>query len=189
MKNKTTHFHFHRTFFLVLCSLLVITITSKLKANAAQPGMWQAGGMANFSLHYPQDSAAFGKIQMQKELVSILLYKGFAVVKGEYWMRNDSDTSLQIRTGYPINASSEPRSRDKMEIWFDELYGLKVFTDGKETPLLKEEKIDNWYVWENNFPKGKTTKIEVYFLMDTNQASILQGYTKNYSNGFVYLLE
>ncbi|MFK7808257.1 MAG: hypothetical protein AB8F74_10695, partial [Saprospiraceae bacterium] len=47
----------------------------------------------------------------------------------------------------------------------------------------------NWYVWENNFPKGKTTKIEVYFLMDTNQASILQGYTKNYSNGFVYLLE
>jgi hypothetical protein len=177
MKNLTLSFLF--LFFLPIFTF----------GNVAQPGMWQAGGMGNFSLLYAQDSSAFQKIQMVDERVSVLLYPGFAVVKGEYWMHNDTDSTLTIKTGYPINSSAESRSRTLMQVSFEELYGLNVLVNNIETPLLKEQKSENWYVWNNTFPKEATTKIVVYFLMDTNQAQVLQGYTKDYSNGFVYLLE
>lgn len=174
---------------LTLSFLLLFFLQSFAFGNVAQPGMWQAGGMGNFSLLYAQDSAAFQKIQMVDERVSVLLYPGFAVVKGEYWMHNDTDSTLTIKTGYPINSSAESNSRTLMGIWFDELYGLKVLVNDTETPLLREQKNDNWYVWNNTFSKKATTKIVVYFLMNTNQAQVIQGYTKDYSNGFVYLLE
>ncbi|HSY61009.1 MAG TPA: hypothetical protein VK796_03990, partial [Cytophaga sp.] len=57
-------------------------------SNAAAPGIWQAGGAANFSLLYPEDSVLYSNIQMVKEKISIELYKGYAVVKGKYWMYN-----------------------------------------------------------------------------------------------------
>ena len=174
---------------LILSFLFLFFLQNLTLGNIAQPGMWQAGGMGNFSLLYAQDSAAFQKIQMIDERVSILLYPGFAVVKGEYWMKNDTDSTLTIKTGYPINSSSESRGRTLMQVQFEALYGLKVLVNNIETPLLQEQKNDNWYVWNNTFPKNATTKIVVYFLMDTNQAQVLQGYTKDYSNGFVYLLE
>ena len=126
---------------------------------------------------------------MKRERVSILLYPGFAIVKGEYWMQNDTDSTLTIKTGYPINSSAESNDHTLMQVSFEELYGLKVLVNDLETPLLQEQKDENWYVWNNTFIKKSTTKITVYFLMDTNQAQVLQGYTKDYSNGFVYLLE
>lgn len=174
---------------LTLSFLFFFFLQNLAFGNVAQPGMWQAGGMGNFSLLYAQDSVAFQKIQMVDERVSVLLHSGFAVVKGEYWMHNDTDSTLTIKTGYPINGFAESNSRTLMQVQFEELYGLKVLVNNIETPLLKEQKSDNWYVWNNTFPKNATTKIVVYFLMDTNQAQVLQGYTKDYSNGFVYLLE
>ncbi|MFK7771188.1 MAG: hypothetical protein AB8F94_03575 [Saprospiraceae bacterium] len=174
---------------LIISFLLLFFLQNFSFGNIAQPGMWQAGGMGNFSLLYAQDSSAFQKIQMVNERVSILLYPGFAVVKGEYWMHNDTDSTLTIKTGYPINSSSESRGRTLMQVQFEELYGLKVLVNNIETPLLTEQKDENWYIWNNTFPQKTTTKIVVYFLMDTNQAQVLQGYTKDYSNGFVYLLE
>ncbi|MFK8008782.1 MAG: hypothetical protein AB8H03_20650 [Saprospiraceae bacterium] len=174
---------------LISSLLLIFFLQNFTFGNIAQPGMWQAGGMGNFSLLYAQDSSAFQKIQMINERVSVLLHPGFAIVKGEYWMKNDTDSTLTIKTGYPINSSAESNSRTLMQISFDELYGLKVLVNDMETPLLKEQKDDNWYVWNNTFSKNATTKIVVYFLMNTNQAQVSQGYTKDYSNGFVYLLE
>ena len=73
-------------------------------SNAAQPGFWNAGGTGNFSLLYPEDSASYQKIQMVKELVAIQLYRGYAVVKGQYWMYNDTEEEVNIKVGYPLNA-------------------------------------------------------------------------------------
>ena len=172
-----------------LTSLLFLAFHFSTSANIAQPGMWQAGGMGNYALMFPEDSLGFQKIQMKKERVSILLHKGFAVVKGEYWMHNDTDQTVTIKTGYPINGFAEGENTKLVQAIFDELHGLKVLIDGKVTPLIKEQKMDDWYVWNNTFPKNSTTKIEVYFLMDTNQARVRKGYEIDYSNGFVYLLE
>jgi hypothetical protein len=170
-------------------SLFLLSLAVSALANVAQPGIWQAGGMKNFALLFPEDSLAFQKIQMVNERVSILIYPGFAVVKGEYWMRNDSDSTLTIQTGYPINGFSESKSNTLMQVWFEELYGLKVYSEGNPIPLRKEVIEDNWYIWDNTFKANSTTKIEVYFLVNTNNASVLQGYNKDYINGFIYLLE
>lgn len=173
----------------ILTSLLILAFHFSISANIAQPGMWQAGGMGNYALMFPQDSLAFQKIQMKKERVSILLHKGFAVVKGEYWMHNNTDQTITIKTGYPINGFAEGDNSTLVQAIFDELHGLKILIDGKNTPLIKEQKMGDWYVWNNTFPKNTTTKVEVYFLMDTNQARVRKGYEVDYSNGFVYLLE
>ncbi|MGK0390504.1 MAG: hypothetical protein ACI94Y_003257 [Maribacter sp.] len=37
---------------------------------------------------------------MQKEKISIQLYKGFAVVKGEYWMYNESNEEIVMQSDY-----------------------------------------------------------------------------------------
>ncbi len=185
------------TFFLLFIHICLF-------ANAAQPGLWQAGGTGGFTLLFEEDSAFYKRIQMQKERVSIQLHKGYAVVKGEYWMYNHSDEEIEMNAGYPINASyaTHKNSSDLTQIMFDEMYGLQVHIDNeekefKELELLNDNKeldIDNfgeskWYVWENKFkPKG-ITKIEVRFILNTNSASVREGYDgKNY-NGFIYVLE
>lgn len=167
----------------------VLISCCSLKANIAQPGVWQAGGMHNYALLFPEDNLAFQKVQMIDERVSILLYPGFAVVKGEYWMQNNTDSTLQFKAGYPINSSSEGRNMKLTQIIFDDLYALKVYADGSPLSIQQIEQSDNWYIWQHTFEKQSTTKVDVYFLMNTNNASVLQGYSKQYSNAFIYLLE
>lgn len=186
----------HRFPFLLL---LITTLLLPLLAypNAAQPGLWNAGGTGSFSLLYPDDPTANQHIQMAKEQVSIQLYKGFAVVKGHYWMYNHSQDTLRIRTGYPLNASFYGGSgqQNMAEVYFDALYKLQVQINGQaqtliDTPLSGTASINqNWYVWHNTFLPQDTTEIEVLFLVNTNSAHIRQGYTIDRINGFVYLLE
>ena len=90
---------------IILINLLVFISTS-LFANVAQPGLWGCGGAGSFSLLFEGDSNAYQKVQMQKERVSIQLYKGYAVVKGEYWMFNHSAEDIimnAILLMLPIN--------------------------------------------------------------------------------------
>jgi len=183
----------------ILLIILLFSLNNEIFANAAQPGIWNAGGMGNFSLLYPEDSLAYKKIQMMDEKVSILLFRGYAVVKGEYKMFNDTKDTIKIRTGYPLNTNFKSMTNDihRAELMFDSLYGLKVLvnstpvqlisipSDGKNGISLNE----NWYVWNNTFAPEDTTVITVYFIVNTNGSIIREGYSKDENNGFIYILE
>lgn len=66
--------------------LITITLAQKTFANAAQPGIWNAGGTV-YTMLYPEDAITFKKVQMQQERIFIQLYKGFAVVKGPMFLK------------------------------------------------------------------------------------------------------
>lgn len=185
---------------LIFLSFLMLFSSQKGHANAAAPGFWGAGGTAAFSLLYEEDSSVFREIQMASELVSIDLYPGFAVVKGEYRMFNHSDTTVSIHVGYPVNTIYETESLHRQDIQgirFDSLYALRAFTNGLPVELTARpgdsgneyQESANWFVWEVSFTPGDTTFIEVYFIINTNEARITRGYTRKKYNAFVYLLE
>lgn len=209
MTDTNSYIMFRIKFILPL--VLILLCSTQLLSNTAQPGIWNAGGMGGFTLLFPEDSLAYQKIQMQEEKISIQLYKGFAVVKGEYWMYNETEQDISMRSGYPIDASyeTEKRGYTLTEMHFDTLYQLQVNIDGKAVEKNKiryeaqtlHPKLDlgriqtfgyedeaKWYVWDCTYKAKSTTKIEVYFILETNNASILEGYDKNYHNGFIYVL-
>jgi hypothetical protein len=195
--------NFHKNKFkviLILSAVLILQFnTAVSNANVAQPGLWNAGGMGNFSLLYPEDSLSYKKIQMIDEKISIQLYKGFAVVKGVYKMFNDTKDTVKIKTGYPLNGifNGESYQSKKAEIRFDSLYGLDVKINNVSAEIISEpaesnlgnSHNDNWYVWQNVFTPEDTTVITVYFIVNTNNTSIRQGYSKDHFNGFIYILE
>lgn len=172
-----------------------------LQANIAQPGIYQAGGTQGFTLLHAGDSAAFKQISMAREEISILLYPGFAVVKGSYWMVNHTDTMLTSHIGYPVNhiIQRNGEGSSTAEVWFPEFYGLKALSNGQQQSVLLDSSLRygessgydrvDWYVWEASFEPQSQTLIEVYFIVNTNEAQILQGYDKNYDQVFMYLLE
>jgi hypothetical protein len=55
--------HKYRWSGILLC-LLLLSSTNTLFANAAQPGIWSAGGTV-FTMLYPEDSLTFKKVKMQ----------------------------------------------------------------------------------------------------------------------------
>lgn len=168
--------------------LLLIVLGSQLViANTAQPGVWSAGGTGTFSLLFPEDTAAYKKIQMKQELVSIQLYPGFAIVKGEYWMYNAENYSITLKAGYPVNEMFEGQGIEKMEIRFDSLYKIRAKVDGQQVNISRSAA--NWYVWETTFKPQSYTKIEVYFLMNTNEAATIKGYERQEMNSFIYILQ
>jgi hypothetical protein len=167
-------------------------IFSSLLSNTAQPGIWNAGGSGSFQLLYPEDSIAYKKIQMQSESIHIQLYKGFAVVKGVYNFLNTTNDSLAIKVGYPINTvfPSKNYQSHLNQVVFDDLYKIKGSIHQQEIPLLKlPSDNDNWYVWEITFPPKQLLYFTVHFIVNTNNAQILQGYNKESKNGFIYLIE
>lgn len=182
--------------FLVVISVIFTTHT--LKANAAQPGIWSAGGNT-FTMLYPEDSASFKKVQMQSEQIFIQLYKGFAVVKGVYFFKNHSKEKLSFKMGYPVNGiySGGDATMDQMDI--DSLSAFKIFADQLPLSIIKEPQenhlgqfqsfTENWHVWQMEFLPEQIKKVEVYFIVSTNNGGVRKGYNlKNY-NAFLYLLE
>ena len=183
-----------------LLIIILFSLPINILGNTAQPGFWGAGGTGTFSLLYPEDSLQYKKIQMVKENVSIQLYRGYAVVKGEYWMYNPSSESVTIKVGYPLNSnfSREDEFANYLtDIRFDSLYGLIAFRNGEAVTILSEViknqeagwANENWYVWDNTFTPSDTTLITIYFIVNTNNAIIRNGYNKDHNNGFIYLLE
>ena len=72
--------NFHYLLIVLLGSLFLVS-------NSAQPGVWNAGGSGSFTLLYPEDSIANKKNQMKSEDIFMQLYKGFAIVKGNYYFK------------------------------------------------------------------------------------------------------
>lgn len=173
-----------------LTSIIVAVI---LISNSAQPGIWNAGGSGSFQLLYPEDSVAYKKIQMKTEQIYMQLHNGYAVVKGTYNFYNATEDSLSIKVGYPINNvfKSIGHKNDLNQVSVDGLYKVKGLINNSEIPIYKKpnNENDNWYVWNVTYPPKKITKFTVYFLVNTNNAQISQGYNKDYKNAFIYLIE
>lgn len=181
----------------LLLVLFIITNKTTL-ANSAQPGFWDAGGTGSFSLLYPEDSAAYKKVQMVRELVAIQLYPGYAVVKGTYWMHNTTSDSLSFKAGYPLDGHYEAQTEDYslMNIAFDSLYNLDVKVNGNSAIIYRAENetshgwgYDLWHTFQVQFAPTDTVIIEVYFILNTNNTTISAGYDRHKTNGFIYLLE
>lgn len=178
--------------------LLLFFLPNFIFGNSAQPGIWNAGGTGNFSLLYPEDSASFKKIQMQREQVSIQLYKNYAVVKGEYWLVNSTEKKIELKVGYPINTIFKSQNnRNRADIEFDSLYQLSVYINNtliekKKTdsvPSISTWKKDNWYIWNMQILPKDTTLVTLYFIVRTDNTIVSKGYTRNHPNGFMYILE
>ena len=187
-----------------LLSIILLTYIlpfQSLKANTDLPGFWNLGGSTGLVSIFAEDSLYKDLIQMQREEVHVLLYKGFTVVKATCYFKNLGGEDIHIRVGYPINSSFE--STQVHSVHFMDLYELKVRQDSLEvktkrlekddSPVLKDmgiiEEVENWYVWECEFNAGKTHQIEVYFIVNTNSGTLVKGYSRDYNNGFTYLLE
>ncbi|WP_456460570.1 hypothetical protein [Lutibacter sp.] len=162
-------------------------------SNSAQPGIWNAGGSGSFTLLYPEDSIAYKKIQMKSENIYIQLYKGYAVVKGNYNFFNSTKDTIKIKVGYPIN-NVFPTTNYKSilnQVFFDNLYKIKGSIGNTIIPLFNvpNKNNDNWYVWELEFPPRKELTFTVHFLVNTNNSKVVKGYNNNYRNAFIYLIE
>lgn len=174
--------------------LLFVLLPLAVFGNVAQPGIWGSGGMGNYTLLFPEDSSGFGKVQMVRESIAIQLYPGYAAVYGRYWMHNTSDDTISMSVGYPINSYFDAQNNNNMlSVQFDSIFGLMPLQDGQ--PLMLQPmhtngaETKNWITWRNTFAPHDTSRVEVYFLVNTNDASISKGYNKDHYNGFTYLLE
>lgn len=177
-----------------IIGIIGITIVlATLLSNASQPGIWNAGGSGSFKLLFEEDSLAYKKIQMQSEAIYMQLYKGFAVVKGEYNFLNSTEDSITIKVGYPINNVFPPTAfkNHLNEVTFDDLYKIKGTINKTEIPLILSPNTENenWYVWELTFPPKETLKFTVHFLVNTNNSKTVKGYINDYKNAFIYLIE
>ncbi|MFC6268212.1 hypothetical protein [Frigoriflavimonas asaccharolytica] len=171
----------------------------KISANAAQPGIWNAGGTV-FTMMYPKDAATFKKVQMQNEKIYMQLYPGFAVVKAWCRMKNTAKETLKFKMGYPVNGIYSGGNSNLNQVYLDSLSQFKIFSNRKECTLLKTkfsdenfERIqsfsDNWLVWEMFFLPEETKIVEGYFIVETNDGKITKGYNSDNYNAFIYLLE
>lgn len=171
-----------RCLFVTFC----LVATTSL-ANIAQPGVWSSGGTGTFSLLYPEDATAYKKIQMKQELVLVQLYRGFATVKGTYWMYNGESQPITLNVGYPMSGDFEAEQGIKMTVHFDSLYRISAKINGRQAPINSTQA--NWYVWQTTFAPQAVTKIEVYFLVNTNQSELIKGYDHLNNPIFTYVLQ
>lgn len=181
---------------ILLCAVLFCLSTHSF-ANASQPGVWNAGGTV-FTMLYPEDSLTFKKIQMVKEHIYIQLYKGYAVVKGVYHFRNTTDASVNFKMGYPINGIYNGGAVNLNQVTLDSLSQFKIKANNHWIPIIEQPQSDygnvvsfsaNWKVWDMAFAPKEIQTVEVYFIVNTNQAQVQKGYNSEQRNAFIYLLE
>jgi len=178
--------------------LILLLGSSQLAwAQMGKPGIGNAGGSGNYSLMYPDESGELAKLQMVDERVTVLLYPGFAVVKGCYHMYNPDTTDVFVHSGYPTSAVYDISvTNAKKEIDFRNLQALEVFENG--FPIDIEQRANpgrtyyannDWYIWENHFPAGDTVHVQVYFIVNTSNARLYKKSQATDINAFIYLLE
>lgn len=179
--------------------LFLFTSSNHSYGNAAQPGVWNAGGTV-FTMLFPEDSATFKKVQMQREQVYIQLYKGYAVVKGVYLFRNTTGESLSFKMGYPVNGIYIGGGGLLNEVRIDSLSRFRIKSNDEWMPVLDEEvnnyddeilypSGDNWKVWQMDFLPNESKTVTVYFLVSTNNSTVRRGYNVESRSAFIYLLE
>lgn len=170
-----------------LKKILIFTILffynqSPTQANVALPGFFNTGGGGSFNPVNKEDYKKAEQIQMKNELITIILFNGFAVVKGEYDMYNSSDKSLTFITSFPKNG----KFNNNINVSFNELDNITVFS-AQNSMNIKEK--ENWYEWENTFKAKSINKIKVYYMLDTSKAFARYGYDSSKDCGLSYILE
>ena len=189
---------------LALLSAMLQLSPPETHANAAAPGIWDAGHGATVIPVFKAEAPAIAQIQMQRELVLVDLYRNYAVVKGTYWFLNHGASDHRIHVGYPINGKVAAVGREHVS--FKDLYHLRVRVTDSLVPVHRLSRhpdsslarlgadnvgaireADDWYVWTMDFPAGKPVKVEVYFVVHT-PASLTEGYGRREANAFEYIL-
>ncbi|MEO7311150.1 MAG: hypothetical protein ABIX01_12185 [Chitinophagaceae bacterium] len=192
----------------VFLSCLGLVCAVGALCNSAMPGLWEAGANGRFVPLFAGDSMYLGKIRMQHELVLVNLYPGFAVVKGEYYMYNTSDETINMHVAYPKQATySDTIVQNVIPAYID---GLQVLVNEVPVALMRKNDpefdslvnapnssvhsevsntSENWFVWKMSFPPKSYTKITVYFLTDNSHAKLRRGYSGDEGQAFSYVLE
>lgn len=184
---------------LFLILLFILPSTSKAQT-ASVPGFYRTGGGANIVHFFARDSIYRDKIQLKSQEIKVLLYKGFAVVKAEYLMSNLNSKNTQLKIAIPIN--SYYGQKEINSIHYEDIYKLKVLVNNKEIKTEKQEQGEalttqfkfmdvqsDWYYWEMDFPAEKTSKITLYYVVNTNEGFLQKGYGSDKDNGFSFLSE
>ena len=114
-------------------------------------------------------------------------------------MVNTSKEKLSFKMGYPINGIYNGGEIDLNQVQLDSLYKFKVKSNDKELSIDKAVFEDsdnvmvfnneNWLTWQMDFLPNQTNNVEVYFIVNTNQGQVTQGYNQKDTNTFIYLLE
>lgn len=177
---------------LITIFLLAIPFSNIAYPNAAMPGFWNVGTGQVFTPFFKEEEKYSEKIKMNSEVVKVLLYKGFAIVKGEYNMINLSNKDIKIHVGYPDHGVF--RNEKVRNIIFNKLDNLEVKVNGVNKKISFSESNEDlsngkWFIWENNFKANKETKIEVYYMIDTHFSFLRSGYNSESGNGFSYIIE
>jgi hypothetical protein len=174
-------------------------------AKTELPGIWNAGVGGQFYPVFAADSIHFGKVVMQKELILVNLYPGFAVVKGVYSFVNTSDKTISMHVGYPVNGHYPQRIVE--HVLYNDLYNFRANANGipvkpyrlsdsasvNPTRLSGNDSsstnVSDWYVWQQEFPAGTVTTLTVYFITQNNLARHKMGNLSRDANAFGYVLE
>jgi hypothetical protein len=101
--------------------------------------------------------------------------------------------------GYPINGIYNGGEVDINQVQLDSIYKFKVKSNYKELPIdesIQDESDNvmtfnnqNWLTWQMNFSPKEVNYVEVYFIVNTNNAQVAKGYNRKDVNTFIYLLE
>ena len=169
------------------------------------PGIWNAGAGGQVYPFSAADSIHFGRIRIQKQLILVNLYAGFAVVKGEYSFANTTEQSVSMKIGYPVSGRYTQRIVEN--VFFNEPYNFRALSNGQpvKTYRLSDSgkinpvrinsrdsavtEISDWYVWMQEFPAGTVTTVTVYFITQNNLARFKKGDESRDANAFGYSLE
>jgi hypothetical protein len=185
--------------------LSLISYNTFAQTNPSMPGIWNAGVGGQLYPPFEKDSVHFGKIRLQKELVLVNLYPGFAVVKGEYNFLNLSGEDIRMHVGFPLNGTYASAEVDN--VVFNDLYGFRAFSNqqpvnsyrlsdsGEVLPVRlisdssSSNEITNWYAWEQDFPRGQPVTLTVYCITQNNLARFIRDSQSRDGNAFGYVLE
>jgi hypothetical protein len=188
-----------------IIAVLAIAFAGHCFGNAAMPGVWQGGATARFVPLFSSDSAALQHVSMQREQILVDLYPGYAVVKGTYWMRNNSGKPIDMLVGYPLQGKVNAPVVSNIVLGFPEVF--KVLVNGVATPTANNEnelqliaspqqqqanmQVDakDWIVWRTQFAADTLTTLTVYFVVNCSQAKLRKGYSVKEGHAFAYVLE
>lgn len=176
-----------------------------VSAQSDLQGIWNAGVGGQFYPVFPSDSIHFGKIKIQKQLIMVNLYAGFAVIKGEYSFVNTTDQPIHIQIGYPVRGHYPQRLVEN--VFYNEQYNFRAKANGipvkpyrlsdsgKVVPVVingnesAASLVTDWYVWQQAFPSGTVTTLTVYFITQNNLSKFKKGDESRDANAFGFSLE
>lgn len=180
----------------IILLLLLTGIGRTAFSNAAQPGFWSASGFSEFVPLVRADSQAVGKIRMQSEFVAIHVYRGFAVVKGTYRMRNLHGETVTFTAGYPLWNRKNELGSYLLNTRPDSLARFRVLVNGQLQPhsLLADSgdyahEQQKWYAWKNTFGPMEEKVFTVYFMVEIPESSMRKGYDRYKTRPFIYITE